>query len=111
VGAGVSDLRIFYTLGAGSSVKPTSATPAPWDEVEYYHKASPLTYVKGAQTPTLIQHGERDNTAPIAGAQELYRALKDQGVTTRMIVYRGAGHLPNGLKQFETSRPTISIGS
>ena len=101
VGAGVSDLRIFYTLGAGSSVKPTSATPAPWDEVEYYHKASPLTYVKGAQTPTLIQHGERDNTAPIAGAQELYRALKDQGVTTRMIVYRGAGHLPNGLKQFE----------
>jgi prolyl oligopeptidase len=57
--------------------------------------------VKGARTPTLIQHGERDNTAPIAGAQELYRALKDQGVTTRMIVYRGAGHLPNGLKQFE----------
>ena len=60
-----------------------------------------VTYAKGAQTPTLIQHGERDITAPIAGAQELYRALKDQGVTTRMIVYRGAGHLPNGLKQFE----------
>ena len=100
-GAGVSDLQTFYTLGAGHTIRPNSEEPTPWDAPEYYRAASPLTYVKRASTPTLIQHGERDDTAPIAGAQELYRALRDQEVPVRMILYRGAGHLPNGLRQFE----------
>ncbi len=100
-GAGVSDLQTFYTLGAGWTIRPNSEEPTPWDAPEYYRAASPLTYVKRASTPTLIQHGERDDTAPIAGAQELYRALRDQEVPVRMIVYRGAGHIPSGLRQFE----------
>ena len=98
-GACVSDWRLFYTVGAGSTVKPDYLGTTPWDDSETYRKASPLTYVKRAKTPTLIQHGEADSTAPIAGAYELRRALKDQGVPVRMIVYKGAGHLPNGLRQ------------
>jgi len=99
VGQGTSDWRIFYTVGAGSSVKPGPTNPTPWDDPEGYRKASPLTYVRQAKTPTLIQHGEADRIAPIVGAHELYRALKDQGVPVRMIIYKGAGHLPAGLKQ------------
>lgn len=102
VGAGVSDVRLFYTLGDGSTLKPSDAAPTPWDDPEYFRRISPLTYVKNAHTPTLIQHGENDNTAPIAGARELYQALKDRGVQTKFVIYRGAGHLPNGLKQFQT---------
>jgi dipeptidyl aminopeptidase/acylaminoacyl peptidase len=100
-GAGVSDLQTFYTLGAGATIRPSADEPTPWDAPDYYRAASPLTYVKRAATPTLIQHGERDDTAPIASAHELHRALRDQGVPVRMIVYRGAGHVPGGLRQFE----------
>lgn len=99
VGQCVSDWRLFYTIGGGSDVKPDYLGATPWDDPEAYRKASPLSYVKRAKTPTLIQHGDADGTAPIVGGYELHRALKDQGVPVRMIVYRGAGHLPSGLKQ------------
>lgn len=99
VGEGVSDWRVFYTVGAGSTVKPDYPKGTPWDDPEYYRSVSPLTYVKQARTPTLIQHREFDRIAPPVGAFELYKALKDQGVTTRMIIYKGAGHLPSGLQQ------------
>jgi dipeptidyl aminopeptidase/acylaminoacyl peptidase len=99
VGAGVSDWRIFYTVGAGSAVKPDYMKANPWDDPEYYRLTSPLSYVKQAKTPTLIQHGGSDGTAPIVGAYELNRALKDNGAPVKMIVYNGAGHLPSGLKQ------------
>lgn len=92
MGAGVSDWRIFY---AGSDAGPgmlglLRATPS--DDPDYYREAAPVTYVKRARTPTLIQHGDADRRAPIASSYEMYRALKDQGVNVRMIVYRGAGH-------------------
>ena len=102
MGAGVSDWRIFY---AGSDTGPgmlgiLRATPS--DDPEYYKEVAPITYVKRARTPTLIQHGDLDRRSPIASAYEMYRALKDQGVTVKMIVYRGAGHAGGSwtLKQF-----------
>jgi dipeptidyl aminopeptidase/acylaminoacyl peptidase len=100
VGEGVSDWRLFYSVGAGATVKPDYTKATPWDDPEYYRAMSALTYVKNARTPTLIQHREFDSVAPTVSAYELYRALKDQGVPARMIIYKGAGHLPSGLKQF-----------
>jgi len=101
VGEGVSDQRLFYTLGAGGLVKPeygyTKATP--WEDPEYYRITSPLTYIKKAKTPTLIQHKEFDRVAPAASAYELHRALKDQGVPVKMIIYKGGGHQCSELKQ------------
>ena len=94
-----SDWRLFYTLGEGGSVRPDYAQATPWDDPDYYRVTSPLSYVKRARTPTLIQHGDADRTAPIAGAHELYRALKDQGVPVRMVVFPGMGHVPNSLRQ------------
>jgi len=101
VGEGTSDLRMFYALGAGGGVTPGSwyTRATPWDDPEYYRKASPLAYIKNAKTPTLIQHREFDRVAPPAGAYELNRALKDQGVAVKMIIYKGAGHQCAELKQ------------
>lgn len=47
VGEGVSDQRLFYTLGAGGPVKPEASfsRTTPWDDPEYYRKTSPLTGV------------------------------------------------------------------
>ena len=94
---GVSDWRLFYTLGGGGGVRPDYSQATPWDDPDYYRVTSPLTYVKRARTPTLIQHGEADATAPIASMYEFHRALKDQGVPVRMVVFPGMGHVPNSL--------------
>lgn len=59
---------------------------------EIYRKTSPMGYVKGAKTPTLIQHGENDRRVPIANAYELRQALEDRGVPVTMVVYKGFGH-------------------
>jgi dipeptidyl aminopeptidase/acylaminoacyl peptidase len=100
VGEGTADVRLFYSVGAAAAWRLPYARATPWDDPEYYRDQSPLTYVKRARTPTLIQHREADAIAPPASTQELHRALKDQGVAVKMIVYKGAGHLPSGLKQF-----------
>lgn len=104
VGGGVSDWRIFYTNSDAGPGMLNLLKATPWDDPEYYREIAALSYAKKAKTPTLIQHGSLDVRAPIAGDYELYRALKDQGVPVRMIVYTGAGHAGASwtLKQFRS---------
>ena len=64
----------------------------PWDDPEIYRKTSPISYIKNARTPTLIQHGSNDQRVPIPNAYELYQALRDRGVPAKMVVYKGFGH-------------------
>ena len=64
----------------------------PWDDPQVYAKASPMTAIRHARTPALIQHGENDKRVPIANARELFRGLKDRGVPVRMIIYKGCEH-------------------
>jgi dipeptidyl aminopeptidase/acylaminoacyl peptidase len=99
VGAGVSDWKTYYTNSDAPHWTVQFLKATPWDDPEIYRKTAPLSYIKRARTPTLIQHGEFDRRAPIAGAYELYRALQDQNVPVRMIVYKGAGHVPSGIRQ------------
>jgi len=51
-----------------------------------------MSYIKGAKTPTLIQHGELDRRVPIANGYELRQGLEDRGVKVEMVVYKGFGH-------------------
>ena len=92
VGAGISDWSTYYvnTDITGFTRMYLSATP--WDDPEIYRKTSPITYVKQAKTPTLIQHGELDKRVPIPNGYELRQALEDQNVPVKMIVYKGFGH-------------------
>jgi dipeptidyl aminopeptidase/acylaminoacyl peptidase len=95
-GAGVSDWQTFYTQSDGGPWAAEYHNGTPWDVPEAFRASAPLTYVKKAHTPTLIQHGERDPRAPIAGSYELRQALLDQGVRVKMIVYDKAGHAGGG---------------
>ena len=45
----------------------------PWEDTEIYAKTSPITYIKGAKAPTLIQHGATDQRVPLPNAYELYQ--------------------------------------
>jgi dipeptidyl aminopeptidase/acylaminoacyl peptidase len=48
--------------------------------------------IKGAATPTLIQHGEQDLRVPVSQGYELYNALVRQNVPTKMVVYPRQPH-------------------
>jgi dipeptidyl aminopeptidase/acylaminoacyl peptidase len=47
-----------------------------WENIEYYLKHSPISYVKNIKTPLLIIHSENDLRAPIEQAEQLFVALK-----------------------------------
>lgn len=74
----------------------------PIDEVENYRRASPIFYVKNAQTPLLILHGENDTRSPTLQAWEMYRAMKDAGKTVEMMLYPRAGHGIGSPMQFKS---------
>ncbi len=99
VGAGISDWMTYYV---NTDIHPFTRQylqATPWDDPEIYRKTSPITYIKSAKTPTLIQHGGSDRRVPIPNGFELYQALRDQGVPVRMVVYPGFGHPINKPKQ------------
>ncbi|MEK6410935.1 MAG: S9 family peptidase [Acidobacteriota bacterium] len=92
VGAGISDWMTYYV---NTDIHPFTRQylkATPWDDPEIYQKTSPISYVKNAKTPTLIQHGELDKRVPIPNAYELRQALEDRGVPVKMVVYKGFGH-------------------
>jgi dipeptidyl aminopeptidase/acylaminoacyl peptidase len=99
VGAGISDWMTYYV---NTDIPPFTRQylkATPWDDPEIYRKTSPISYLKAARTPTLIQHGENDKRVPIPNAYELYRGLKDRGVPVKLVVYKGFGHGINKPKQ------------
>lgn len=92
VGAGISNWATYYynTDITPFTVQYLGDDPA--DDPEVYAKTSPMTYIKQAKTPTLIQHGEFDKRVPIPNAYELRQGLEDRGVPVEMVVYKGYGH-------------------
>ncbi len=92
VGAGISS---WYTYYNNTDIPPFTRHylgATPWEDPEIYARTSPITYVQQAQTPTLIQHGDRDPRVPTANARELYRGLADAGADVQLVLYRGMGH-------------------
>ncbi|MDQ3419874.1 MAG: prolyl oligopeptidase family serine peptidase, partial [Acidobacteriota bacterium] len=92
VGAGISNWATYYY---NTDITPFTIQylgDDPIDDPEVYQKTSPMSYIKKARTPTLIQHGELDRRVPIANAYELRQGLEDRGVKTELIVYKGFGH-------------------
>ena len=95
VGAGISNWVTYYVSTDIHPFTRQYLKATPWDDPEIYRKTSPMTYIKGAKAPTLIQHGDSDQRVPVSDAFELYQGLRDQGVETRLALYKGFGHSLN----------------
>jgi dipeptidyl aminopeptidase/acylaminoacyl peptidase len=95
VGAGVTNLWSCAGTMDIQGFLPDYFSGEPWDNLEMYLRHSPMYYVKGVTTPTLILHGEADRRVPVSQGYELYNALKRQGVTVQMVVYPRMGHGPS----------------
>ena len=92
VGAGISDWSTYYVNTDITPFTRQYLHATPWDDPDIYAKTSPITNIKKAKTPTLIQHGSADKRVPVPDSFELYRGLQDQHVDSRLILYTGFGH-------------------
>lgn len=92
VGAGVTNLVSFTGTADIPGFLPDYFGGEFWDKLDAYRSHSAMFQIKGVTTPTLIQHGERDERVPLSQGQELYNALKRQGCKTRMIIYPRTPH-------------------
>lgn len=64
----------------------------PWDNVEFYMKLSPISYVNNVKTPAMLLTGENDYRTPIAEIEQYYAALKLNKVETAMVRIQESGH-------------------
>jgi dipeptidyl aminopeptidase/acylaminoacyl peptidase len=92
VGAGVTNLMSFTGTADIPGFLPDYFGGEPWEKLDAYRAHSAMFQVKGVSTPTLIQHGERDDRVPLSQGQELYNALKRQGCTVKMVIYPRTPH-------------------
>ena len=92
VGAGISNWMTYYVNTDIHQFTRHYLGATPWDDPAIYAKTSPMTTIKQAKTPTLIQHGELDTRVPTPNAYELYQGLQDVGVPVKLIIYKGFGH-------------------
>jgi len=91
-GAGLSNWISYYgTNGIDQWMIPFFGKSA-YDDPEPYVKASAITYIKKARTPTFIYVGERDIEVPPTQSIEYWHALKELGVPTSLVIYPDEGH-------------------
>ena len=104
VGAGISNWMTYYVNTDIHQFTRHYLGATPWDDPAIYALTSPMTTIKQAKTPTLIQHGELDTRVPPPNAYELYQGLQDAGVPVKLIIYKGFNH---GLNKPKAARAAM----
>jgi len=92
VNAGVSSWYMYYISSDSRHTIHLEGTPFQAESREAYRKSAPISGIKTANTPMLLQHGDKDERISVVSAQELYRALKHKGVPTELFVLPDKGH-------------------
>ncbi len=64
----------------------------PWENPELYDKWSPSMYVKNFKTPTLVTQGEIDYRVPIGQGQQLFTALQQMKIPSKLVLFPDEGH-------------------
>ncbi len=94
VGAGISNWISDYGTADIARTKETEFFGTPWEEESRARliRQSPLTYAGNVTAPTLFVHGADDQRVPYEEAEQMYFAIKKQGVPAKMIRYSGMAH-------------------
>jgi dipeptidyl aminopeptidase/acylaminoacyl peptidase len=57
----------------------------PFEDLQKFWDHSPIKYIGNAKTPTLVIHSENDLRCPIEQGEQVFVALKKQGVDSEMV--------------------------
>ncbi len=93
-GAGIANWTSDYANSDIPRTKETEFWGPPSDPKarETMIRQSPITYANRVRTPTLFINGEIDKRVPFSENEQLYVAIKKQGVPAKMIQYAGQPH-------------------
>ena len=89
----ISNWLSFYGV---SDIGPHFATDQcdadPFTDPEKLWQHSPLRYAANVKTPTLFIHSDEDYRCPLAEGLQMYTALVDRGVPSRLCLFHGENH-------------------
>jgi len=91
-GAGMSNMASFFGTTDIQRFTVYYMTGRPWESIEVYQRSSPIINVAKAKTPALIIHGEADRRVPIEQGEQMYMALKKNGIETEFVRYPREPH-------------------
>ncbi|HYE87206.1 MAG TPA: alpha/beta fold hydrolase, partial [Vicinamibacterales bacterium] len=93
-GAGISNWFSDYGTADIYRTKEMEFFGAPWQEegIKRMITQSPLMQAGKVRTPTLFIVGEMDQRVPYEESEQMYFALRRQGVPARMLQYAGQPH-------------------
>jgi len=66
----------------------------PWEHMDDAWKQSPLAGAAHAKTPFMMLQGQGDSTDPLGQSEEMYRALRQEGVPVELVTYPREDHGP-----------------
>ena len=92
MGAGIANWRSFHGVSNIPAWDRLYLEDEPYRTGGGYTRYAPILHVDRVRTPTLILHGERDECVPVGQGYEWYRALREHGVETQLVVYPREGH-------------------
>ena len=81
---GSSDFNWHFQMELGN--KP------PFEDLQNFWEHSPIAYIGNARTPTLVIHNEFDLRCPIEQGEQVFVALKEQGVDSEMVRFPDEFH-------------------
>jgi dipeptidyl aminopeptidase/acylaminoacyl peptidase len=107
MGAGICNWRSFHGVAEIGTWDQISYRASPYEQGGRYDRFSAIHYIDRVTTPTLIVHGAEDVIVPVGQSYEFFRALKDHGVPTELVVYprephgfRERGHNIDRIRRF-----------
>ncbi len=92
VGAGLTDMFSMYSTNDLQGALESYFGGEPWNTEEAYRKASAMTFIKQAKTPTLILHGAADTRVPPDQSKELYMGLRKNKVPVELVFFPREPH-------------------
>ncbi|MCJ7629164.1 MAG: prolyl oligopeptidase family serine peptidase, partial [Longimicrobiales bacterium] len=93
-GAGIVNWVSDYGTADIARTKETEFFGTPWEKEarDRMIRQSPLTYADQVQAATLFIHGELDERVPFSEAEQMFVALRKNGVPAKVIRYQGQSH-------------------
>ena len=81
---GTSDIGFYFSQDQTAG-HPNTDTSKLWDQ-------SPIKYALNVKTPLLFIHSDLDYRCPIEQAMEFYTILKQNGLETKLVWFKGETH-------------------
>ncbi len=91
-GASISNILAGY--GTDEYVRDYEAElGVPWKNAETWMRISfPYLHADRIKTPVLFMGGDKDFNVPLLNVEQMYQAVKSQGIESQLIVYPGQYH-------------------